>query len=80
MEEGEAGEEAHGDMDRRGPGYPGTGKGLSGEQRKNMELVKELMLSLDVEDGLDEIHTFRWVVLEVLCNGRIIFLNQHEVF
>uniref|UniRef100_A0A669F4C1 X-ray repair cross-complementing protein 5 n=1 Tax=Oreochromis niloticus TaxID=8128 RepID=A0A669F4C1_ORENI len=51
--------EGQGDSERRDPGHPGTGKGLSREQKKNMELVKEMMLSLDVEDGLDEIHTFR---------------------
>uniref|UniRef100_A0AAX7TFA7 Ku domain-containing protein n=1 Tax=Astatotilapia calliptera TaxID=8154 RepID=A0AAX7TFA7_ASTCA len=51
--------EGQGDSERRDPGHPGTGKGLSREQKKNKELVKEMMLSLDVEDGLDEIHTFR---------------------
>lgn len=53
--------EGQGDSERRDPGHPGTGKGLSREQKKNKELVKEMMLSLDVEDGLDEIHTFRLV-------------------
>uniref|UniRef100_A0A3Q0QXT3 X-ray repair cross-complementing protein 5 n=1 Tax=Amphilophus citrinellus TaxID=61819 RepID=A0A3Q0QXT3_AMPCI len=67
----EEGEEGQGDLDRRGPGHPGTGKGLSMEQRKNMELVKEIMLSLDVEDGLDEIHTFRDAIQELCMFKRV---------
>lgn len=67
----EEGEEGQGDLDRRGPGHPGTGKGLSMEQRKNMEIVKEIMLSLDVEDGLDEIHTFRDAIQELCMFKRV---------
>lgn len=52
-------EEGGGDADRRGPGDPGMGKGLSREQKDGLDLVKHVMLSLDEEDGLDEIYTFR---------------------
>ncbi|XP_041806017.1 X-ray repair cross-complementing protein 5 [Chelmon rostratus] len=59
-------EEGGGDADRRGPGHPGMGKGLSREQKDGLDLVKHVMLSLDEEDGLDEIYTFRNAI-EQLC-------------
>ncbi|XP_070831636.1 X-ray repair cross-complementing protein 5 [Chaetodon trifascialis] len=59
-------EEGGGDADRRGPGHPGMGKGLSREQKEGLDMVKHIMLSLDEEDGLDEIYTFRNAV-EQLC-------------
>ncbi|XP_035532170.1 X-ray repair cross-complementing protein 5 [Morone saxatilis] len=59
-------EEAGGDADRRGPGHPGTGEGLSREQKESLDLVKHVMLSLDEEDGLDQIYTFRKAI-EQLC-------------
>ncbi|XP_070693802.1 X-ray repair cross-complementing protein 5 [Pempheris klunzingeri] len=59
-------EEGGGDADRRGPGHPGTGKGLSREQRNGLDMVKHVMLSLDEEDGLDQIYTFR-TAIEQLC-------------
>uniref|UniRef100_A0A7N5ZX60 X-ray repair cross-complementing protein 5 n=1 Tax=Anabas testudineus TaxID=64144 RepID=A0A7N5ZX60_ANATE len=52
-------EEGGGDADRRGPGHPGTGKGLSREQKNGLDMVKHIMLSLDEEDGLDQIYSFR---------------------
>lgn len=45
--------------DRGGPRHPGMGKGLSVEQKKGVEMVKHILLSLDEEDGLDEIYSFR---------------------
>lgn len=56
MEDDEEGEEdgGHGD-----PGHPGAGKGLSREQQSGLEMVKHIMLSLDEEDGLNEVYTFR---------------------
>ena len=36
----------------------GTGKGLSREQKTSLNMVKHIMLSLDEEDGLDQIYTF----------------------
>lgn len=59
-------EEGGGDADGRGPGHPGTGKGLSREQKSGLDMVKHIMLSLDEEDGLDEIYSFR-NALEQLC-------------
>ncbi|XP_076602838.1 X-ray repair cross-complementing protein 5-like [Chaetodon auriga] len=59
-------EEGGGDTDRRGPGHPGMGKGLSREQKAGLDMVKHIMLSLDEENGLDEIYTFRNAV-EQLC-------------
>ncbi|KAM4558391.1 X-ray repair cross-complementing protein 5-like [Odontesthes bonariensis] len=52
-------EEGKDDGDRGGPGHPGCGKGLSGEQKSGLDMVKHIMLSLDEEEGLDEIYTFR---------------------
>lgn len=54
-------EEGGGDADRRGPGHPGTGKGLSREQKNSLDMVKHVMLSLDEEDGLDQMYSFRLV-------------------
>ncbi|XP_032423918.1 X-ray repair cross-complementing protein 5 [Xiphophorus hellerii] len=59
-------EEGEGDEDRMGSGDPGRGKGLSREQRSGLEMVKNIMLSLDEEEGLEEIYTFRNAV-EQLC-------------
>ncbi|MED6289694.1 hypothetical protein CHARACLAT_005537 [Characodon lateralis] len=59
-------DEGEGDGERTGSGDPGRGKGLSREQRSGLEMVKHIMLSLDEEDGLDEIYTLRNAV-EQLC-------------
>lgn len=56
-------EEDRGNGDGGGPGRPGAGKGLSREQRQGLDMVKHIMLSLDEEDGLDEIYTFRFKYL-----------------
>lgn len=53
-------EEGEGDGDRQGPSHHGRGKGLSREQRDGLDMIKHVMLSLDEEDGLDQIYTFRW--------------------
>ena len=53
-------EEGGGDADGRRPGHPGAGKGLSREQKEGLDMVKHVMLSLDEEDGLDEIYSFRF--------------------
>lgn len=46
--------------DRGGSGQPGGGgKGPSREQQQGLDMVKHVMLSLDEEDGLDEIYSFR---------------------
>uniref|UniRef100_A0A8C5QMW4 X-ray repair cross-complementing protein 5 n=1 Tax=Leptobrachium leishanense TaxID=445787 RepID=A0A8C5QMW4_9ANUR len=37
----------------------GPGKGLSDRQRKGIEMVQKIMLSLDKDDGLDDVYTFR---------------------
>lgn len=64
-------EEGGGDADRRGPGHPGTGKGLSSEQKDGLDVVKHVMLTLDEEDGLDQIYTFRlegsYQILDLFC-------------
>lgn len=59
-------EEGGGDADRGCPSQPGTGKGLSREQKNSLDMVKHVMLSLDEEDGLDQIYTFRNAI-EQLC-------------
>lgn len=52
-------EEGGGDGDRGASGPWGMGKGLSREQEEGLDMMKHIMLSLDEEDGLDEIYTFR---------------------
>ncbi|KAM7380638.1 hypothetical protein PAMP_003918 [Pampus punctatissimus] len=42
------------------------GKGLSREQKSNLDMVKHVMLNMDEEDGLDQIYTFRNAI-EQLC-------------
>ncbi|KAM3607137.1 uncharacterized protein V6R79_002183 [Siganus canaliculatus] len=59
-------EEGGGDADSRGPRHPGAGKGLSREQKEGLDMVKHIMLSLDEQDGLDEIYTFKDAI-EQLC-------------
>ncbi|XP_023256982.1 X-ray repair cross-complementing protein 5 [Seriola lalandi dorsalis] len=59
-------EEDGGDANGRGHSHPGTGKGLSGEQRQGLDMMKHMLLSLDEEDGLDQIYTFRNAI-EQLC-------------
>ncbi|XP_071321987.1 X-ray repair cross-complementing protein 5 [Trachinotus anak] len=59
-------DEGGGDTDRRDPSHSGTGKGLSREQKNGLDMVKHVALSLDEEDGLDEIYTFRNAI-EQLC-------------
>uniref|UniRef100_A0A4W4H648 X-ray repair cross-complementing protein 5 n=2 Tax=Electrophorus electricus TaxID=8005 RepID=A0A4W4H648_ELEEL len=51
--------EGDGGGDGAGPQNPPPGgKGLSREQKQGLEMVKQVMTSLDDEDGLDEVHTF----------------------
>nr|XP_020506802.1 X-ray repair cross-complementing protein 5 [Labrus bergylta] len=59
-------EEGGGDGDRRGPGHHGTGKGLTSEQKDGLDMMKHIVLTLDEEDGLEEIYTFRNAI-EQLC-------------
>lgn len=59
-------EEGGGDGERRSPGHPGMGKGLSREQKNGLDMVKHIMLSLDEEEGLDQIYSFRNAI-EQLC-------------
>lgn len=54
-------EDGGGDGPRSEPGHPGMGKGLSREQKEGLDMMKHIMLSLDEDDGLDQIYTFRLV-------------------
>ncbi|XP_062861614.1 X-ray repair cross-complementing protein 5 isoform X2 [Trichomycterus rosablanca] len=55
----DADKEGSGGEDGAGPRRPPQrGKGLSGEQKKGLEMVRQVMTSMDEEDGLDEVHTF----------------------
>lgn len=56
-------DEEGGDGDRKDPSHHGRGKGLSREQTDGLDMIKHVMLSLDEEDGLDQIYTFRWRTL-----------------
>uniref|UniRef100_A0A3Q2P591 X-ray repair cross-complementing protein 5 n=1 Tax=Fundulus heteroclitus TaxID=8078 RepID=A0A3Q2P591_FUNHE len=69
VEDKEEGEGGGGDGTSSGD--PGRGKGLSREQRRGLEMVKDVMLSLDEEDGLDQIYTFRAAVEELCMFKRI---------
>ncbi|CAJ1079229.1 X-ray repair cross-complementing protein 5 [Xyrichtys novacula] len=59
------------DADRRGPGHPGTGKGLTSEQRDGLDMVKHVMLTLDEDEGLGEIYTFRNAIEQLRMFKRI---------
>ncbi|KAK7939534.1 hypothetical protein WMY93_002860 [Mugilogobius chulae] len=53
------------------PGHPGTGKGLSHEQQQGLDMVKHIMLSLDEEDGLEEVYSFRNALEQLYMFKRI---------
>ncbi|KAK9537514.1 hypothetical protein VZT92_005123 [Zoarces viviparus] len=59
-------EEGGGDLDGGSGGHPGAGKGLSEEQQSGLEMVKHISRSLDEEDSLDQIYSFRNAI-EQLC-------------
>uniref|UniRef100_A0A1A8J444 X-ray repair cross-complementing protein 5 n=2 Tax=Nothobranchius kuhntae TaxID=321403 RepID=A0A1A8J444_NOTKU len=61
-----ADEEGQGGEDRRDPGEAVPGKSLSREQKNSLEMVKHIMLSLDEEEGLEQVYTFRNAI-EQLC-------------
>uniref|UniRef100_A0A4W5KFC8 Ku70/Ku80 N-terminal alpha/beta domain-containing protein n=1 Tax=Hucho hucho TaxID=62062 RepID=A0A4W5KFC8_9TELE len=46
-------------VDGGGSNPPHGGKGLSREQQQGLEMTKQVMMSLDEEDGLEEVYTFR---------------------
>ncbi|KAG7466932.1 hypothetical protein MATL_G00147540 [Megalops atlanticus] len=52
----EEGDEEGGGAGPRRPPY--GGKGLTAEQREGVEVVRQVMASLDEEDGLEEVYTF----------------------
>ncbi|CAG09291.1 unnamed protein product, partial [Tetraodon nigroviridis] len=52
-------EDGGGDGPRSESGHPGRGKGLSRDQKEGLDMMKHIMLSLDEDDGLDQIYTFR---------------------
>lgn len=41
------------------------GKGLSSQQTQGLEMVKNIMTSLEGEDGLEEVHTFRYRFISI---------------
>eukprot|EP00063_Salmo_salar_P038303 XP_014013138.1 PREDICTED: X-ray repair cross-complementing protein 5-like [Salmo salar] len=46
-------------VDGGGSNPPYGGKGLSAEQQQGLEMTKQVMMSLDEDDGLEEVYTFR---------------------
>ena len=68
-------EEGGGDADNGGPSHRGMGKGLSREQKEGLDMVKHVMLSLDEEDGLDQIYTFRLNTGYFLCLTSFSFMS-----
>ncbi|XP_072541137.1 X-ray repair cross-complementing protein 5 [Salminus brasiliensis] len=68
----DANEEADGRGDGAGPRHPHQGgKGLSREQKQGLEMVKQVMASLDDEDALDEVYTFSDAVEKLSMFKRI---------
>ncbi|KAB5577299.1 hypothetical protein PHYPO_G00208290 [Pangasianodon hypophthalmus] len=65
----DADEGAAGDAGPRPP--PQSGKGLSREQKQGLEMVRQVMTSLDEEDGLDEVYTFSNAVEKLSIFKRI---------
>lgn len=53
---------ASGEGDGPGPSAAPSrpGKGLSRPQTQGLEMVKQIMSSLEEEDGLEEVYTFRY--------------------
>nr|XP_014030197.1 unnamed protein product [Salmo salar] len=45
-------------VDGGGSNPPCGGKGLSAEQQQGLEMTKQVMMSLDEDDGLEEVYTF----------------------
>uniref|UniRef100_A0A3B4B6W2 X-ray repair cross-complementing protein 5 n=1 Tax=Periophthalmus magnuspinnatus TaxID=409849 RepID=A0A3B4B6W2_9GOBI len=64
-------DEEGGSGDGGDQGHPGTGKGLSPEQQQGLDMVKHIMLSLDEEDGLDEVYSFRNALEQLYMFKRI---------
>lgn len=56
---GEAGSRGDGDLvlDHLGPSFPQ--KGITKQQEEGIRMVQRVMVSLEGEDGLDEIYSFR---------------------
>ncbi|KAL6484445.1 hypothetical protein MHYP_G00064900 [Metynnis hypsauchen] len=68
----DADEGADGGGDAAGPRHPPHGgKGLSREQKQGLEMVKQVMTSLDEEDGLDEVYIFSDAVEKLSIFKRI---------
>ncbi|KAI1899245.1 hypothetical protein AGOR_G00059820 [Albula goreensis] len=68
-EEDEENEEGNGGSSRQQPPY--GGKGLTREQQQGVELVRQVMASLDEEGGLDEVHSFRDAIEKLSVFKRI---------
>ncbi|XP_056146166.1 X-ray repair cross-complementing protein 5 isoform X2 [Lampris incognitus] len=70
---GEEDEEEEGGEGRDGgnSSQPGRGKGLSGHQKKGLEMVKQIMCALDDEDGLNEVYSFSDAIEKLAMFKRI---------
>lgn len=44
-------------LDDHGPSFPP--KGITEQQKEGIQMVKKVMMSLEGEDGLEEIYSFR---------------------
>ncbi|KAM6955522.1 X-ray repair cross-complementing protein 5-like [Lycodopsis pacificus] len=64
-------EEGGGHPDGGSGGHPGAGKGLSGEQQSGLDMVKHISRSLDEEDGLDQIYSFRNAIEQLSMFKRV---------
>lgn len=64
-------DEGSGDGDGGTSGHQGPGKGMSREQQQGLDMVKHIMLSLDEEDGLDEVYSFQNALEQLYMFKRI---------
>lgn len=53
----ETGNRGDGGSDHRGPSFPQ--KGITEQQKEGIRMVERVMVSLEGEDGLEEIYSFR---------------------
>lgn len=71
VKEDGTGDRQNGSMhsDHDGPSFPL--KGITEQQKKGIQVVKEVMMSLEGVDGLDEIYSFRWEVKTLITTFQL---------
>lgn len=59
--------------DNHGPSFPL--KGITEQQKEGIRMVKRVMMSLEGEDGLDEVYSFRWEVKTLVTIFSCTYIN-----